>query len=61
MGEMTITQIFFQQISVSEGSGEGGTGHAKRKEQVPNQHHTVFWRHYDKDNGGHVHGLFQIM
>jgi len=34
---------------VSEGSGEGGTGHGKRKEKVPNQHYTVFCRHYNKD------------
>jgi len=49
MGEMTVTQIFFQQIPVSEGSGEGGSGHGKKKEKVPNQHYTVFWRHYNED------------
>jgi len=45
MGEMTVTQIFFQQIPVSE----GGSGHGKKKEKVPNQHYTVFWRHYNED------------
>jgi len=49
MGEMTITQIFFRQIPARKGSGEGGSGHGKRKEKLPNQHYTVFWRHYDED------------
>jgi len=49
MGDMTVTQIFFPQIPASEGSGKGGSGHGKRKEKVPNQHYTVFWRHYDED------------
>jgi len=40
---------FFWQIPASKGSGEGGSGHGKRKEKVPNQHYTVFWRDYDKD------------
>jgi len=33
----------------SEGSGEGSSGHGKRK-KLPNQHYTGFWRHYDEDN-----------
>ena len=28
----------------------GGSGHGKRKEEVPNQHYMVFWKHYDEDN-----------
>jgi len=43
MGEMTIAQIFFWQIPASEVSGEGGSGHGKRKEKVPNQHYTQAW------------------
>jgi len=49
MREMTVAQIFFQQIPASKRSGEGGSSHGKRKEKVPNQHYTVFWRHYNED------------
>jgi len=27
----------------------GNDCYTKRKEKVPNQHYTVFWRHYNKD------------
>ena len=45
-GKWLLHRFFFWQIPASEGSGEGGSGHGMRKEQVPNQHYTVFWRHY---------------
>jgi len=42
--------VFFQQIPASKGSGEGSSGHGKRKEKLPNQHYREFWRHYNEDN-----------